>query len=233
MLLSIIDLFNRWEHVSENCKDILHNVFKAEPTSRLTAVQALNHPWIAGSFLPPMFPMLEIVEKLRKHQTGNKAKRVCLKKLAQSTLIPNAAQLAEAFTFLDPVHSGAITVEGLKKVSGGVLSEAELQELVNKFDAPVRPEYPTPCQITFSDFVVVMLGSELMKNMGGIQFTFNLIDVRHEGHIGSSHLLFLSSLMGLGIKPAEIIASIQEQGDKLDFDGFVHMLTQSIYFKKM
>jgi len=205
-------------------------MLKAEPNTRLTAAQALSHPWIVSLSVPPLIPVLEIVEKIKKYQTVNKVKRIAMRKLAHSVHIPAYNQLAEVFLYMDPLHCGAITVDDLKRVTNGAIVESELQELVNKFDYPIRPEFPTPCQVSFSDFVAIMVGSDLYRNMGYIQYTFNLIDVNHTGFIKSGNLFFLSTLMGLSLKQNQVSDSLHEYGDKLDFDGFVKLFKESILF---
>ncbi len=228
---------HRWKSISEPCKDLLRKLFKAEPSARLTAVQALNHPWIDDVAPESPIPVIEIVEKLRRHQTTNKAKRIIQRKLAQTCCIPAAAHLAEVFDSLDPNNSGAITVEGLKAVlRKGVMSDSELQgaamcdyliEIVDKFSTPICLAYPEPCQITFSDFVAVMYAPEFLRNIPALQFVFSLIDVTRSGFVTSHNLYFTSYLMGLSIKPNEVQASTNEYQDKLDFDAFVHLLSQS------
>ncbi len=177
------------------------------------------------------------MEKLRRYQTTNKARRIIHRKLAQTCRTPAAAHLVDVFHSLDPINSGAITVEGLKVVlHSGAISDPELQgetetepgvEIVDKFSTPICPSFPAACQITFSDFVAVMLASEFPRNLSALQLVFNLIDVSKSSFVTSHNLYFTSYLMGLSIKPNEILASTSEFQDKLDFNAFVQMLSQS------
>lgn len=35
-----------WNNVSENAKDFIQKLLQMDPTKRMSAVQALNHPWL-------------------------------------------------------------------------------------------------------------------------------------------------------------------------------------------
>ena len=96
-----------------------------------------------------------------------------------------------------------------------------------KFDSPIRQDNVSKCQISFSDFLSVMLASELSRNLPAVQFAFNLLDISRSGCITSSNLFFFSYLFGLSIKKREIEESMREYDNKMDFQTFVHMLTQS------
>lgn len=40
--------FPPWKKVSDSAKDVLYKLLEINPSKRLTAAQALRHPWIAG-----------------------------------------------------------------------------------------------------------------------------------------------------------------------------------------
>ena len=101
-------------------------------------------------------------------------------------------------------------------------------EIVSKFDSPILPNNSTPLQISFSDFIGVMLSSELARNTLAMEFTFSLIDSARTGYITSTNLYFQNYLLGLSINSNEIAESTAEFGNKIDFIGFVRLLSQGI-----
>jgi calcium-dependent protein kinase len=206
---------------------------KPEPTARLTAVQALQHPWLTNTRPTAPFPALNVIERLKRYNTQNKVKRIFLRKLAQSVFIPHKQQLLDLFSSLDPIHMRAITVDGLDKLLNGSYSREVLQgnkginrvELVNKFESPLRSEAST-YQITFSDFVAATAGDELLQNRAGVEFTFSLIDTDQDGCIRSSDLFLINYLMSLDIKDCDIKDTMKLHDDKLDLDNLMQMLVE-------
>ena len=41
---------DEWENISENCKDFIKKLLVKNPKDRMTANEALKHPWITDNF---------------------------------------------------------------------------------------------------------------------------------------------------------------------------------------
>jgi len=41
-----------WAHISDDAKDIIRQLIVADPSKRLTAEQALEHPWMRSRHIP-------------------------------------------------------------------------------------------------------------------------------------------------------------------------------------
>jgi len=228
-------MLDRWVNISEECKDFIRSILKPEPTARLTAVKALQHPWMTNIRPVAPFPALNIIERLKCYNTQNKVKRIFLRKLAQSIFIPHKQQLLDLFSFLDPIHMGAITVKGLDKLLNGSYNREVLQgkkkinrvELVNKFESPISLEKirleKSTYQINFSDFVAAMVSDDLLQNRAAIEFTFSLIDTNQDGYIHSSDLFLINYLMNLDIKDCDIKDIMKLHDDKLDLNNLMQM----------
>ncbi len=96
----------------------MKKLLNPDAAQRITSMQVLAHPWIATVNVPRMLPTLDldIIHKLRLFPTVDKPRRICLLEIARTANVPNLSTLVEAFLYLDPTHSGALTVEGLQKV---------------------------------------------------------------------------------------------------------------------
>ncbi|KAG7493165.1 MAP kinase-activated protein kinase 2-like [Solea senegalensis] len=46
-----------WAEVSQEAKDLIHQLLKTEPTERMTIAQFMNHPWITQSVTVPSTPL--------------------------------------------------------------------------------------------------------------------------------------------------------------------------------
>eukprot|EP01122_Echinamoeba_exundans_P012658 TRINITY_DN534_c0_g1_i1.p1 TRINITY_DN534_c0_g1~~TRINITY_DN534_c0_g1_i1.p1 ORF type:complete len:357 (+),score=63.91 TRINITY_DN534_c0_g1_i1:991-2061(+) len=48
-----------WQHISLEAKDFIMSLLQVDPETRLSAAQALKHPWLTTSSLPPVTPRRE------------------------------------------------------------------------------------------------------------------------------------------------------------------------------
>jgi len=68
-----IDISAEWDSVSSSAKDLIQQLLVAEPEQRLTAQQALQHPWIIGDTAESA-PLAEATTKLRVLNAKRKLK---------------------------------------------------------------------------------------------------------------------------------------------------------------
>lgn len=117
------------DNVSKECKDLLSKVIVFNPDYRLTAQQALCHEWF--TCIPKHLGIEHTTfTRLKNFQTTTKALRICLRILAYCTKSQNHATLTEKFLAMDPVHSGAITFQGLRTLlSVETASDDELKSI--------------------------------------------------------------------------------------------------------
>jgi calcium/calmodulin-dependent protein kinase I len=63
-----------WDHISKEAKDLISKLLVVNPLKRLTAKEALHHPWFSceSSKIPLMTPQMS--ERLKKHNSERKSK---------------------------------------------------------------------------------------------------------------------------------------------------------------
>jgi len=96
-----------WSHISEEAKDLISKLLLKDPKKRLTAVQALEHPWFKNDKeSSPMNPIMR--ESLKKHTSDRKSKNKKIHKTKTEDLIPrfthDPSQAISNFYTIDKTH---------------------------------------------------------------------------------------------------------------------------------
>jgi len=71
-----------WSGVSDSAKDLINKLLVVDPKKRLTAEQALQHPWIAGTTANPEPLQNEVIVKIKRFNARRKFKMAITATLA-------------------------------------------------------------------------------------------------------------------------------------------------------
>lgn len=127
--------------VSASARDLISKLLTIDPSVRLTAAEALAHPWMQGRDVPlhplPVTVMSNLTTFIRKTQFSNEI----LEYLTQSSM-DNAEyiSLARTFRFIDKNNDGTLTVDEFKQALqeteayGGLPNEAFLRNAIDFAD---------------------------------------------------------------------------------------------------
>ncbi|KAL0030347.1 hypothetical protein WJX77_011206 [Trebouxia sp. C0004] len=155
ILVKKLDLDSSWvkQSMSEGARNLLKGLLVREPASRLTANQALEHPWIKDQRTAPSKSLNgSVVQRLQRFATYGYLKQVVLKMIAadladgtgadllgddQSEAISMVTALRDLFKSLDTDHSNTIEASELAdglKAQGYNISQQELAQLMGRVD---------------------------------------------------------------------------------------------------
>ena len=117
-----------WESVSENAKDLITRMMKADPRNRITIDQALRHPWLAPSpHLGDTFVQPRVLQSLKRYKAPKKLQQEAMKIIVKNLSATEIRDLRTAFLQMDREKTGFITAADLEAAMtlGGysVLSE--------------------------------------------------------------------------------------------------------------
>ncbi|CAK9187258.1 unnamed protein product, partial [Ilex paraguariensis] len=103
-----------WPFFSAHSVDFVKRQLNKDYHKRLTAAQALCHPWLAG-YHDVKLPLDIITNKLVKaYICSSSLRKASLGALAKTLAIPQLAYLREQFTLLGPNKSGFIFLHNFK-----------------------------------------------------------------------------------------------------------------------
>jgi len=176
----------RWGYLAKESIDFTRSLLRVDPRKRLTAQQALQHPFIAGKHFGQKLQVdSSVLEAMCDFGHQSKFRRSCLFIMAWSLSSEERAAVEEYFLAMDQNHTGAITYEDLQKV------------MVDKFKIPSK-EMDVAFQalsvksgkgIQYSDFLAAMVSSRIALSNELLQDCFQKFDVDATGFISTDNLV--------------------------------------------
>eukprot|EP00930_Biecheleria_cincta_P018207 TRINITY_DN14262_c0_g3_i1.p1 TRINITY_DN14262_c0_g3~~TRINITY_DN14262_c0_g3_i1.p1 ORF type:complete len:507 (+),score=97.66 TRINITY_DN14262_c0_g3_i1:93-1613(+) len=213
-----------WQGVSEDAKDFVKKLLVVEPSTRLTASQALQHPWIqkreqTRSLKPEMDN--SVLEGLRRFARASKFRRLCLTAVAWSLSHEERKSVVNAFLELDKARRGTIRLfefrDVLKDKCGVVDDEAAeiFRALSTSHDEEVH----------YSDFLAAMVTSRIALHERLLKAAFTRLDTNGSGEITLANL---QELLGdsMGSEAVEQIFKEVDRGGqgKVSYEEFASYL---------
>ncbi|CAK9164819.1 unnamed protein product [Ilex paraguariensis] len=124
-----------WPSLSSHAVDFVKGLVNKDYRKRLTAAQALNHPWLAN-YHDVKVPLDMITYKLVKaYICSSSLRKAALGALAKTLTIPQLAYFRGQFALLGPNKSGFILLQNFKmaaaKNSTDAMKDSRVQDYIN------------------------------------------------------------------------------------------------------
>lgn len=124
-----------WPSLSSNAVDFVKRLLNKDYRKRITAAQALCHPWLAGNHTMKI-PLDMIVYKLVKaYICSSSLRKASLRALARTLPVPQLTYLREQFQLLGPSKSGFVDPQNFKtamsKNSTDAMKDSRVLDYVN------------------------------------------------------------------------------------------------------
>ncbi|KAK4839722.1 hypothetical protein QYF36_024357 [Acer negundo] len=215
-----------WPSLSPEAIDFVKRLLNKDYRKRLTAAQALSHPWLAN-YHDVKIPSDMIVYKLVKaYICSSSLRKSALGALAKTLTVPQLAYLREQFTLLGPNKNGFISIQNYKtavvKNSTDAIKDSRVLDYVNMIGSL---QYR---KLDFEEFCAAAISVHQLEGMD-----------TWEQHARHAYELFekdgnrpimieeLASELGLSPSvPVHVVLQdwIRHSDGKLSFLGFVRLL---------
>lgn len=238
----------RWKNVSQPAVDLVRKLLAFDPSERLSAKEALQHPWLSGQASSPVVLRRDMLRSLHCYSEASKFRRAVLQLMARELTPAEAQELQETFLALDPCGHGTITLHNLKRairsdgraaLGASPASTAELSPAATPARRLRRADSGTIDElcgmldsngderINCSDFLAATLeGSARARNRDLVmRATFSRLDADRSGTIGTEDLRTVlgDTFEGAGVE--EVMAEVApEDLQGISYAAFVGML---------
>lgn len=219
---------DEWRVVSADAKDFIRHLLEFEPTSRYTALKALNDKWILNQSAAT-----EIEKPLMVSAFSNLKTFRADRKLAQASWVflvsimatkEEKAELLRVFQALDKNNDGLLSKEelldGYKQYCKSGNPEDEMAAVMDAIDTNKSGA------IDYSEFVMATVNRQGLLSKQRLQAAFNLFDKDGNGSISKEELKdFFANANMADSEWKKIIQEVDENGDgEISFKEFKEMM---------
>ncbi|XP_057747315.1 CDPK-related kinase 5 [Arachis stenosperma] len=215
-----------WPSLSDEAKDFVKRLLNKDPRKRMTAAQALCHPWIKN-YKDVKAPLDILMFKLMKsYMRSSSLRKAALRALSKTLAVDELYYLKEQFALLEPNKNGTISLENIKaalmKNATDAMKESRIPDFLGSLNALQFR------RMDFDEFCAATLSVHQLEALD-----------RWEQHARCAYELFekdgnraivieeLASELGLGPSvPVHAVLHdwIRHTDGKLSFLGFVKLL---------
>lgn len=126
-----------WPSVSPEAKDFVKRLLSKDLRKRMTAAQALTHPWLRGDHAIPLDIL--VYKLVKAYLRSSSLKRAALKALSKTLTEDELFYLRAQYTLLEPNKDGRVTSENFRRAllknATEAMKEARVFEVLNSMDA--------------------------------------------------------------------------------------------------
>lgn len=175
-----------WPKISANAKDLVQRMLDPDPSTRLTAKQVLEHPWLQNANMAPNISLGETVRtRLQQFSVMNRFKKKALRVVAEQLPVEEAADIKQMFHMMDKDNNGSLTLEELKEglqIIGDPVPEPDIKMLLEAAD--VDGSGTLDCE----EFMTVSVHLKKISSEEQLTKAFNYFDKDGSGYIEMDEL---------------------------------------------
>ncbi|KAE8705016.1 Calcium-dependent protein kinase 16 [Hibiscus syriacus] len=216
-----------WPTISESAKDFVKKLLVKDPPARLTAAQALSHPWVREGGDASEIPIdISVLSNMRQFVKYSRLKQFALRALASTLNEEEIADLRDQFDAIDVDKNGAISLEEMRQALAKdipwKMKDSRVVEILQAIDSN------TDGLVDFTEFVAATLHVNQMEEHNSekwqmrSQAAFEKFDVDKDGFITTEELRMHTGLKG-SIDPLLEEADIDKDG-KISLTEFRRLL---------
>jgi len=216
---------DRWQHISEAGKRFMCDLLVVDSQKRLTALQALNHPWLEywSQGVPSTRTEVDkgIVNCLMDFGKAPKFRRACMSMMAWSLSAEDRAKVRDYFLEIDKSKDGMITVDELTEAlrSQLVVQDAEVAHIFKALDTNQAGG------IKYSDFLAAMVSTRISLHDDLKREAFDRFDADHTGFITPRNMRDMLGESFQGASSEKLLKKVAcEESGRVTFHEFSQYL---------
>ncbi|XP_052198021.1 calcium-dependent protein kinase 28-like isoform X2 [Diospyros lotus] len=187
-----------WPTISSGAKDFVRKLLVKDPLARLTAAQALSHPWVREGGEALEIPLdISVLSNMRQFVKYSRLKQFALQALATTIDPEELADLRDQFDAMDVDKNGVISLEEMRQALAKdipwKLKESRVTEILQAIDSN------TDGLVDWTEFVAAALHVHQLEEHNlekwhlRSQAAFEKFDVDRDGYITAEELRMLAN----------------------------------------
>ncbi|OXB71618.1 UNVERIFIED_CONTAM: hypothetical protein H355_011963 [Colinus virginianus] len=177
-----------WRRVSDHAKDLVKRCLTYVPGMRITAAEALQHPWIqcytgTGAGMRPERPISmqlggDLIERFKAFHRLHKLKKLAITCVAYQLSDADIGTLHDAFAALDTNADGVLTVAELKQgLKQCCVAGDDINEILKEMDTDGNGT------IDYTEFIAASIDHKIYEQESACQAAFKVFDLDGDGKI--------------------------------------------------
>ncbi|KAG2698271.1 hypothetical protein I3843_07G142500 [Carya illinoinensis] len=214
-----------WPSISTGAKDLIGKMLMRDPKKRITAADALEHPWLKEDGEASDRPIDNVVlSRMKQFRAMNKLKKLALTVIAETLSEEEIKGLKQMFNNMDTDKSGTITFEELKtglSRLGSKLPEAEIKQLMDAADVDRSGT------IDYMEFITATMHRHKLDKDENLYKAFQYFDRDDSGFITREELRQAMTKYGMGDDATidEVIQDVDTDRDgRINYEEFAAMM---------
>ena len=224
---------------SPEIKNLIDACLEKDPAKRISAKDALNHPWFdlydtKSYFIHVTEAFLnKTINNIKKYRPKNKLQEIALAYIVHNLpMLEEKVKIDRVFNLFNVSKSGKLskeeTIRALRKyifADKKELADKEAEEIFERLDDNKNGF------IECEEFARGGLDKKIFKNKNILQFTFNFLDKNKDGEISIEELKDLFDIKNSEEEEAlmELLESIDtDLNGKISFDEYKNMMLEII-----
>ncbi|CAE7766487.1 CPK2 [Symbiodinium sp. CCMP2456] len=152
----------RWSPVSDVAKNLIEQCLNKDRQKRITAADALNHPWFqrpAEASGMPLHP--DLLANLKAFSTENRFKKAALTAAAYQLTDEEQEEIRQTFQRLDSDCDGFVTLEDLQTC---FQESVDLSPLLNVAEVMDNLDHNQDGRLEYTEFIAAAMDQRLHRN---------------------------------------------------------------------
>ncbi|TXG59790.1 hypothetical protein EZV62_014363 [Acer yangbiense] len=218
-----------WPTISNAAKDFVKKLLVKDPRARLTAAQALSHPWVREGGEASEIPIdISVLNNMRQFVRYSRLKQFALRALASTLNEEELSDLRDQFDAIDVDKNGSISLEEMRQALAKDLPWKLKESRVLEILQAGVIDSNTDGLVDFSEFVAATLHVHQLEEHDSDKWhqrsraAFEKFDIDRDGFITSEELRTHTGLKG-SLDPFLEEADIDKDG-KISLSEFRRLL---------
>ncbi|KAL2522834.1 CDPK-related kinase 5 [Forsythia ovata] len=128
-----------WPTLSSEAKDFVKCLLSKDPRKRMTAAQAMCHPWIKNSNDVKVHLDILIFKLLKAYMRSSPLRKAALRSLSKTLTADQLFYLKEQFALLEPSKNGTISLDNIKEAltrnATDAMKESRIYDFISSLNA--------------------------------------------------------------------------------------------------